>query len=235
MMRYVCPPELARAGRELWRISMAVKRSRSRGVRPVRDAWLWGLGTVVGILLILKGVADTRETDRSGSPYLMLGLFPALLSPIALIYHALKIPVVRGMRRGTTAIARWTISADEYRLFVKADAQVEAESRFANFYEPLRSIPANGVEVIFASDGVLIGDGYFPLSTTSGRRVRSVRIVNSTPSMIEFGTMLETRARTSSVTTAAVRTSETIRVPVASNAAREADKVLRQFSAALVN
>lgn len=214
---------------------MAVKRSRSRGIRPVRDAWLWGLGTVVGAVLVIKGASDMRETGRSGSPYLMLGLFPALLSPIALVYYLRKIPIVRALRRGTTAIARWTVSADEYRLFCKADAQLEAETRTTNFYEPLRTIPAGGVEVIFASDGVLIGDGYFPLSTTRGRRVHRVRTINSTPPMIEFGTILETRVRTSSVTAAAVRSSETLRVPIASDAAREADNVLRQFSIALAH
>ena len=100
-----------------------------------------------------------------------------LLSPIALVYHLLKIPSFVSCVGGTTAIARWTVSADEYRLFSKADAQLEAETRTTNFYEPLRTVPASGVEVIFASDAVLIGDGYFPLSTIGGRRVHRVRII----------------------------------------------------------
>lgn len=212
---------------------MAVKRSRSRGIRPVRDAWLWGLTAIVGIMLVLIGVADAREADGSSSPYLMVGLFPALLAPMAFVYHVRKIFVVRDMRRGTTAIARWTVSADEYRLFCEADARFGAETFTVNFYEPLRTIPTDGVEVIFASDGVLIGNGYFPLSTTRGRRVHRVRTIYSTPPMLEFGTILETRASTSSVTSAPVRTSETLRVPIASDAARAADNVLRQFSIAI--
>ena len=209
---------------------MAVKRSRSRGIRPGRDALRWGLGTAVGIILVLKGVADMRETGSAGSPFLMLGMFPALVSPIGLVYYLRKIPVVRDLRRGSTAIARWTVSADEYRLFIQADKQIAVEAWMPNFYEPLRTIPADGVEVIFSRDGVLIGDGYFPLSTTLGRRVHRVRIIDSTPRMIEFGTIMDNRARTSSMTTANVRTSETLRVPVASDSAREAESVLRQFS-----
>ncbi len=212
---------------------MAKKRSQSRGIRPVMDSWLWGLGAVVGLAFVLKGVADMRATGSSESGYLMLGLFPALLSPIALVYHVRKIPVVRDMRRGAKAIARWTVSADEYRLFVEADARLEAETRTHNFYKPLRTIPAGGVEVIFAGDGVLIGDGYFPLSTTRGRRVVRVRTTSSTPPMLEFGMLLETRASTSSVTTTAVRTSDTLRLPVASGATREADSVVRHFSVAV--
>ncbi len=212
---------------------MAKKASSSRGIRPVRYAWLCGLVTVAGIGLILMGVADMRATGKAGSPFLMLGLFPALLSPIGLGYYLLKIPVVRGMRRGTTAIARWTVSADEFRRFCEADARIGAETRTSNFYEPPRTIPAEGVEVIFSDDGVLIGEGFFPLSTTGGRRVHRVRSIAPGSPMIEFGTVLETRARTSSVTTSAVRSAETLRVPVATNATVQADGVVRRFDIAI--
>jgi hypothetical protein len=87
--------------------------------------------------------------------------------------------------------------------------------------------------VIFSDDGVLIGDGYFPLSTTRGRRVHRVRSIASHPPMIEFGTILETRASTSSVTTRAVRTAETLRVPVASDAVIKAENVVRRFEVAI--
>jgi hypothetical protein len=212
---------------------MAVKRSRSRGIRPVRQAWLLGLVMIVSVMLVVKGAADTRETGRSGSPYLMLGLFPALLSPIGFVYYLLKIPVVRAMRSGTSAIGRWTVSADEFRRFCEVDARVESETRTSNFFEPPGTVPAKGVEVIFSDDAVLIGDGYFPLSTTGGRRVNRVRSIASNPPMIEFGTILETRARTSSVTTKSVRTAETLRVPVATDAASQAEQVVRRFDVAI--
>lgn len=188
---------------------------------------------IAGILLVVKGVAHMRESGRSGSPHLMLGLFPALLGPIGFVYYLRQIPVVRALRRGTTAIARWTVSADEFRRFCDADARVEAETRTANFLKLPSAIPENGVEIIFATDGVLIGDGYFPLSTTKGRRVHRVRSIATNPPMIEFAMILETRARTSSTTSAAVRTTDTLRVPVASDAVREADQVVRQFDVAI--
>lgn len=215
------------------RVVMAKKTSRSRGIRPVRNASLCALMLVGGVLLVVKGVADMRASGRSGSPYLMLGLFPALLSPIGLGYYLLKIPVVRSLRRGTTAIARWTVSPDEFRQFCEADARVAAETRTNNFYEPPSTVPAEGVEVIFSDDGVLIGDGYFPLSTTGGRRVHRVRLLASGSPMIEFGTMLETRVRTSSVTTQAVRTAETLRVPVTNDARVHAEEVVRRFNDAV--
>lgn len=212
---------------------MSVKRSKSRGIRPVRQAWISGLVMVASLMLVAKGVADMRETDRSGSPYFMLGLFPALLSPIGVVYYLLKIPVVRNLRRGTSAIARWTVSADDFRRFLEADARVESETRTSNFLRPPGAISAKGVEVIFSDDGVLIGDGYFPLSTTRGRRVYRVRSIASNPPMIEFGTILETRARTSSATTKTVRTAETLRVPVADDAVIQAAQVVRRFDDAI--
>ena len=212
---------------------MARKRSWSRGIRPVRQAWLCGLILIASLLLVAKGVAHMRETGRSASPYLMLGLFPALLSPIGLGYYLLTIPVVRALRRGTSAIARWTVSADEFRRFGEAEARVGAETRTSNFFRPPDTIPEEGVEVIFSDDGVLIGDGYFPLSVTRGRRVTRVRFIASNPPMIEFGTILETRASTSSATTKAVRTAETLRVPVATGAAIAAEQVVRRFDVAI--
>jgi len=189
--------------------------------------------TVATLVLVLKGMVNMRRTGKSGSPYLMLGLLPALLSPVGFVYFLRKIPVVRDMRRGTTAIARWTVSADEFRRFCERDARIGAESRTTNFYEPPRTVPAEGVEVIFSDDGVLIGEGYFPLSTTGARRVHRVRSIASGSPMIEFGTILETRARTSSVTTSAVRSAATLRVPVATDATVAADNVVRRFDVAL--
>lgn len=212
---------------------MAVKASRSRGIRPVRQAWISGLVMLAIITLVVKSIVDMRAAGASGSPYFMLGLFPALLSPLAFVYYLLKIPVVLAMRRGMSAIARWTVSADEFRQFLDADTRVASETRSPNYFAPAGTIPMEGLEVIFSNDGVLIGDGYFPLSTTRGRRVNRVRSFGSRPPMIEFGTILETRARTSSVTTKAVRTAETLRVPVASDAVSQAEKVVRHFELAI--
>lgn len=210
-----------------------MNRSKSRGIRAVRQAWLSAAVMLASIALVVKGATDTRANGQSGSPYFMLGLFPALLSPIALVYYLRTIGVVRDLRRGTSAIGRWVVSADEFRRFLETDAHIERETSASNFLMPPRTIPANGVEVIFSNNGVLIGDGYFPLSLTRGRRVNRVRFIDSRPRMIEFGTILETHARTSTNTTKAIRTAETLRVPVASDAANEALSVVGRFEVAI--
>lgn len=209
---------------------MTRQASRSAGLRhPARNATLFGLLTIVGAVLVVLGAADMRRSGRSGSPLLVLGLFPALLSPIAFARCLSAVRIVRDMRSGRTAIARWSVPAEQFSRFVEEDQRLAERKFTTNFYRPPNVVPAAGVEVIFSDDGVLIGDGYFPLSTTRGRRVVSVRYVDGDPPTIEFGTTLNTLVRTSSATVATTRLAETLRVPVATGARREAGDVVRRY------
>lgn len=210
---------------------MTARRSRSRGIRhPVRNAVLL---TGVGIALLVLGVLDMRATGETESPLLVLGLLPTLLAPIALIYALGHVTVVRGLRSGRTATARWTVPADEFKRFCEADQRNPAGSVMTNFYKPPPSIPADGVEVVFSDAGVMIGDGYFPLSAKGGRRLEGVREVVSDPPSIEFTTAFKGMVRTSSMTHASTRTVYLLRVPVASDARWEAGEVVRRYQAIL--
>ncbi len=211
---------------------MKRKRARSGGVRnPVRNAVLFGLISIASVVLIALGVADMRETGRTGSPLLMLGLFPALLCPIFLIHYLSKIRVFRDMHSGRSAIARWTLPTEQFNRFCEEEQRISAGSIKTNLYQPPKATPAGGLEVIFSDDGVLIGGGYFPLSTTGGRRLQSVRYIASNPPSIEFGTVMKTMVRTSSATTNTLRTAETLRVPVADDAAQQAVEVVERYQA----
>lgn len=211
---------------------MKRKRARSGGVRnPVRNAVLYGLISLLGIALVLLGIADLRQTDRAGSPLLVLGLFPALLCPIFFIYYLSRIRVFRDMQSGRTAIARWTLPAEQFNRFREEEQRIPARSILTNFYKPPQTTPAEGVDVIFADDGVLIGGGYFPLSITGGRRLQSVRYIASNPPSIEFATVMNTMVRTSSATTTTYRTAQTLRVPVATDATKQAGEVVRRYQA----
>src|SRR5687768_3671333 len=106
---------------------MKTRRARSAGVRnPVRNALLFGLITVVGVVLVFLGVMDMRESGRTGSPLLMLGLFPALLCPIVFIHYFSKIRVFRDMQSGRTAIARWTLPVEQFVRFCEEDRRIPA-------------------------------------------------------------------------------------------------------------
>ncbi|HEX4853972.1 hypothetical protein [Arenimonas sp.] len=209
---------------------MSKRRARSRGIRhPARNAVVFALAALAGIALVWVGVVDMRETGRTGSPWLALGLLPALLCPIAMVHYLKHIRVFRDLRSGRSAIARWTVPADEFDRFREEQQRIPAASILANFYRPPAKTPAGGVEVIFSESGVLVGDGYFPLSTLDGRRLQSVRYVASDPPSIEFGTVLDTLVQTSSVTTGSVRTGGTLRVPVARDARQQAGVVVDRY------
>jgi hypothetical protein len=213
---------------------MKRKRARSGGVRnPGRNAVLFGLASIASIVLVALGVADMRETGQKGSPLLMLGLFPALLCPIVFIHYVGKVRVFRDMRSGRSAIARWTVPPGQFDKFREEQQRIPAGSILTNFYAPPRVTPPEGVEVIFSDDGVLIGGGYFPLSPTRGRRLESVRYIDSDPPAIEFGTVSNTMVRTSSATIDTVRTAQSLRVPVSIDARKEAGEVVRRFQGAI--
>ena len=192
---------------------------------PARNALLSALLTIAGAVLIAFGA-----TGQSGSPLLMLGLFPALLGPIGFVYYLKAAGTVRDLRSGRTSIARWTVSAEQFARFCAEDARLATSGAAANFYQAPRTMLADGVDVVFGDNGVLLGDTYFPLSLNGGRRVMHVREVVSSPPYIEFGMILSTRARTSNTTMATQRTAYTLRVPVALGAERQAAQVARRYS-----
>ena len=209
---------------------MRRKRPRSRGIRnPVRNAILFGLFTVGSITLVAFGVIDMRASGSTSSPLLVVGLFPALLCPIAFVQYLRNIAVVRGMRSGRDAVARWTLPADQFDRFREDEARIPERSVMVNFYKPPHSIPHDGVEVVFSEAGVLIRDGYFPLPTKGTRRLEGVRHVGSDPGCIEFSLATIARVRTSSASLETVRTSHALRVPVAVDATRLANQVVRHY------
>lgn len=213
---------------------MKSKPSRSRGTRnPGRNAVIFGLGAAAGVMLVLSGIADTRATGRSGSPFLVLGLFPALLCPLFFLYYANLVRVFRDLRLGRTAIARWVVPAEEFARFCEEDRRTPPHSVLTNFYQPRETAPETGVEVIFSDYGVLIDEGYSPLSLAGGRRLREVRFVASNPPALEFAMTLTTHARTSSAGNTRVRSSTLLRVPVANEAVGLATAVAHRYQARL--
>lgn len=164
--------------------------------------------------------------------WLVLGIFPALLGPIAFLLYLHYAGRVRAMRRGEGLAGHWTVSADAFRRFREAEARIPARSVIVNYYRPPASVPDTGVEVLVSDAGVLIGEGYFPLSTTGSRQVESVRHAEAVPDALEFSIGLAAMARTSSATVQSTRTLYVLRVPV-EGADAAANAVLRHFRSRL--
>lgn len=209
------------------------KRSRSRGIRPVRNTVVAGLCVMGGIALLVAGILDMRAHGGVGAPWLVLGMLLASAGAIAFFVSLHYAGRVRAMRRGDGLVARWIVPADAFRRFREAEAGIPARSVIVNYYHPPGSIPKAGVEVLFSDSGVLIGEGYFPLPTTGSRRVEHVRHAEAVPDALEFSIGLAGRAQTSSATIGSTRTLYVLRVPVAGGAGDAADGVLRHYRARL--
>lgn len=205
------------------------KRSRSPGIRPGRNLAISGVVGLAGIASVVAGMIDRRIHGGDGAPWLALGLFAAVLGTAAFFYCLHCAARVRAMRRGEGLLARWSVPADEFRRFCEAEVAIPAHSVMVNYYRPPRSVPETGVEVVFSDRGVLIGDGYFPLSTMGSRQVESVRHAETVPDALELSIGLASSARTSSATIQSTRVLYLLRVPVARGAEEAADAVLRHY------
>jgi len=205
------------------------RRSRSRGIRPRRNAWITGVLGLAGIALLAIGGVDIRNHDGTGSPWILLGggaaLFGLVGFPIAL-HHAGR---VRAMRRGAGLVARWVVPAEEFRSFVEAESRIPSRSVMVNYYRPPAAVPDAGIEVVFAGDGVLIGESYFPLPTAGLRQLESVRRSDAVPATLECSIGLASLARTSSVTVQSTRVLYLLRVPMARAAGDAARAVLEHY------
>jgi hypothetical protein len=199
---------------------------------PGRKAVLFAVATLLALSLVAVGIADMRATGRSGSAWLALGGLPLLLCPLLFVYYASRVRVFRDLRSGRTAIARWTVPADEFADFRAYEAGIGAGSVDVNFYRLPAKVPEAGIEVIFSDRGVLIDGGWFPLSFTGGRRVLAVDY-QADPPAIAFTTRLTTAVQTSTVTYATRHTASMLRVPVARAARGQAGDVVDRFRAKL--
>lgn len=209
------------------------RRSRSPGIRPVRGAVVSGVLGLAGIAMVAVGVIDIRVHGGSGAPWLVLGIFPALLGPLAFLVYLHYATRVRAMRRGEGLVGRWTVPADAFRRFRETESRIPARSVIVNYYRPPVSIPERGVEVLVSDTGVLIGDGYFPLPLTGGRRVESVHHAEAVPDALEFSIGMAGMARTSRATVQSTRTLYLLRVPVAEGAEAAANAVLQHYRSRL--
>jgi hypothetical protein len=200
-------------------------RRRNDMGKPGRDAAIAGLILLVGLALLAAGAPDLMD-DGPRAGLFGLGLFVTIMGAVFFAGFLWAARIVRAMRGGRTAIARWTLSPEEFARWREIDRRF-TERGEPNDYRAPSHVPAGGLEVIFSDTGVLIGDRYFGLATTGLNHFTSVRPIGSDPPMIEFGTV-ETKATSLSVVRV-WKARSVLRVPVASTAAFQGEKVARRY------
>jgi hypothetical protein len=205
---------------------------RNRGLGdPARNAIICLVLVVGSAASVLWGIAEMKdlghETTASGAA-IGVGLVIGILSFGMLFLFLKGIRVVGAMRRGENEIARWVVPATLFDAFRGQNKERNALGpAYSNDYKPPRRVPAEGVEIIFASDGVLIGGNYFPLVTTGMYRFAGSQILPGDPACIEFGTRMF--AMTNLTVVMVHQHAGVIRMPIAPLAMADAEKVLAHF------
>ena len=203
---------------------------RNRGVRrPGRSVLICAAMAIGGSLSVWSGAAEMNALGHetpSTALRIGVGLLAAILGTLFLFNFVWGMRVIAAMRRGRDVIARWTVPAQTFDRFREIDRQLGTTERDNDYRVPRRT-PARGMDVVFSTDGVLIGDTFFGLASTGLSRFTHVWVRPSNPPVIEFGTMLtsvvaEPHARLH-------RSAGVLRVPVARDAHAEAGRVIRHF------
>jgi hypothetical protein len=203
--------------------------------RPDRSARICLALLVVSVIALVSGILAMNsagaETAFSGIA-IALGLLGSSIFFFLLLNFVWGMRVFDAIKRGENVVARWTVPADEFDRFRENEAG-HAAIGHPNDYKPPRSTPPGGVEVIFAKDGMIIGDTFFGLATTGLSHFRQVGIVPGDPLCLGFQTALMTGRQQSSGTPAFSTVLSLLRIPVANSAHPEAKAVLDHYIAAL--
>jgi hypothetical protein len=196
-----------------------------------RNAIICLILVVASTASVLWGIAEMNalghETGATGAA-IGAGLAVGIISlgMLALSFKGMK--MVRATRRGDNRLARWVVPADRFDAFRAYNEERNAlGTGYGNDYKPPRESPADGVEVIFTTDGVLMGGNYFPIVTTGMYRFAGVQIIPGNPACIEFGTRMTTMTNLTVVMVH--QHAGVIRVPIAPLAMADAERVLAHF------
>ena len=199
--------------------------------RQVRICLALLAASAIAFVSGLLGVSSAGAETVSGIA-IALGLLGSIVFFLMLLNFVWGVRVFNAIRRGENMVARWTVPADEFDRF-RANEAGHAAIGHPNDYKPPRRTPPGGIEVIFAKDGMIIGDTYFGLATTGLSHIRQAGIVPGDPLCLGFQTAMTTGRAASSGTPSFSTVLGLLRIPVANAAHPEAKAVLDHYIAAL--
>jgi hypothetical protein len=205
------------------------------GVRnPRRSFWIAVALFLLGSGAIAWGALDMARAGREsvGSAIAIGGGIVAAVIGLLMSFNFLwAMRLVAAMHCGDKVIARWTVPPGQFDEFRANEAALKAKGR-RNDYKAPRATPADGVEVVFSEDAVLIGDTFFGLSSTGLARFQSVGMMPGNPMCIAFGTAM-TAGRIGSAGAAFTTITGELRIPVARTANDGARTVLEHYRAVI--
>lgn len=209
---------------------------RNRGLtRPGLNAAIAGGIALAGAIGIGGGAliwqAEGRETFLTAA--LMGGGLLALILGAAMCVNFLwGRAVIQRIRDGKGLVAQWRVAPEALDLFRSADAARTALGLdYHSDWTPPDLSPADGLDIRFAADAVMIGEDYFGLSSTGLINFSAVQQIASAPASLEFR-INRTEARGATVQRFATA-STLLRVPTSPAAPQEAARALDHFQRVL--
>jgi hypothetical protein len=116
-----------------------------------------------------------------------IGLLPAIFGPFVVLNFWAGVNVIAAIRRGEGVIARWHIPAADLAAFkAEDDKRSRHGMEYLNDWTPPREVPPEGIEIVFAGNGVLVQDTYFILPNFGPIRFERVGILTGHPLSIEY-------------------------------------------------
>lgn len=183
---------------------------------------------VAGILAMRSAGAESAASGIA----IAFGIIGTVIFSLMLGNFIWATRIFAAIKRGQNVIARWTVPADVFDRY-RANEAAHVAAGYPNGYKLPRKTPPEGVEVLFATDGMIIGDTYHGLATTGLAHVRQVGIIPGDPPCIGFQTALTTGRATSSGGPTLQTTLGVLRSPVPSSSGQQANAVLDHYSGAL--
>ncbi len=135
--------------------------------------------------------------------------------------------VVAALQRGEGVIARWTVAPATFDQFRTFDRTLKGTAEDNDYWTPKVTPPA-GIDVLFTADSVMVGDTFFGLASSGLIRFNGVRLRQSTPPCLEFGTIM-TQLAGQPTSVRAYDWQGVLRIPIADDAYDVAAKVLRHY------
>jgi len=199
---------------------------------PKRSVMICIAMLVVGVGGILWGVFEMNRLGgaETGGTAIAIGggLLLAILGFLFLFNFIWAVRLTEAMKRGEDVIARWTVPQQTLEEF-RADEIERKKAGRPNDWKVPRRIPAEGLEVIFSPNAVMIGDTFFGLAKSGLARFNWVQSVPGNPLSLGFGMVMTTGRATSTGATLTTQRSE-LRIPIARTASAEASKVLTHYT-----
>jgi hypothetical protein len=161
------------------------------GVRnPARSVLIALAITLLAWGAVAYGFWEMQATGQESTwsaAMIGIGLLPAIFGPFVVLNFWAGMNVIARIRRGEGVIARWHIPAADLVAFKAEDDKRNRHGmEYLNDWTPPREVPPEGIDIVFARNGVLAHDTYFILPNFGPIRFERVGILAAHPLSIEY-------------------------------------------------